>query len=65
MYFQDLQKFLEEAKDGVIYFSLGNNMRSDHLPEEKRRFFFKPSPSYHRKFCGNGSRTACMDSHQM
>ena len=37
MYFQDLQKFLDEAKDGVIYFSLGTNVRSDLLPEEKRR----------------------------
>lgn len=36
MYFQDLQKFLDEAKDGVIYFSLGSSGRSDNLPEEKR-----------------------------
>ena len=41
MYFQDLQKFLDEAKDGVIYFSLGSSVRSDHMPEEKRRVFIE------------------------
>jgi glucuronosyltransferase len=41
MYFQDLQKFLDEAKDGVIYFSLGTNVLSDHMPEEKRRAFLE------------------------
>ena len=41
VYFQDLQKFLDEAKDGVIYFSLGSSMRSDHMPEEKRRVFIE------------------------
>jgi glucuronosyltransferase len=35
----DLQKFLDEARDGVIYFSLGTNVFSDHMPEEKRRVF--------------------------
>jgi glucuronosyltransferase len=39
MYFQDLQKFLDEAKDGVIYFSLGTNVRSDHMSDEKMRVF--------------------------
>jgi len=39
MYFQDLQEFLDKAKDGVIYFSLGTNVRSDHMPEEKMRAF--------------------------
>jgi hypothetical protein len=34
MYFQDFQKFLDEAVEGVIYFSLGNNVRSDLIPEE-------------------------------
>jgi hypothetical protein len=65
MYFQDLQKFLDEAVEGVIYFSLGKNMRSDHIPEEKGVFLLKPSLSYHRKFCGNGSRPACLDSHHI
>jgi glucuronosyltransferase len=39
--FQDLQKFLDEAKDGAIYFSLGTNVFSDHMPEEKRRAFIE------------------------
>jgi glucuronosyltransferase len=41
MYLQDLQKFLDEAKDGVIYFSLGGNVRSDHMPEEKIQAFLE------------------------
>jgi len=41
MYFQDLQKFLDEAKDGVIYISLGTSVLSDHMPEEKRRVFIE------------------------
>ncbi|XP_019872384.2 UDP-glycosyltransferase UGT5 [Aethina tumida] len=32
----DLQKILEDSKDGVIVFSLGTNMRSDKFPVEKR-----------------------------
>jgi glucuronosyltransferase len=34
-YFQDLQKYLDEAKDGVIFFSLGSNLRSDQLGADK------------------------------
>ncbi|XP_068085860.1 UDP-glycosyltransferase UGT5 [Anabrus simplex] len=34
---KDLQVFLDEAKEGVIYFSLGSNVRSDKLQEDKRR----------------------------
>jgi UDP:flavonoid glycosyltransferase YjiC (YdhE family) len=37
--FQDLQTFLDEAEYGVIYFSLGSNVRSDRMPQEKRRAF--------------------------
>jgi glucuronosyltransferase len=39
MYFQDLQKFLDEATDGVIYFSFGTSVFSNHMPEEKIRAF--------------------------
>jgi hypothetical protein len=39
MYFQDLQNFLDEVVEGVIYINLGTNVLSDHLPEEKRRAF--------------------------
>lgn len=38
---QDLQKFLDEAKDGVIYFSMGSNLRSADLPNEKREAIVK------------------------
>jgi len=41
MYFQDLQKFLDEAKDGVIYISLGTSVRSDRMPEERWRDFIE------------------------
>jgi hypothetical protein len=33
---KDLQEFLDNAKDGVIYFSLGSNLKSTLLPKEKR-----------------------------
>ncbi|KAJ4429683.1 hypothetical protein ANN_21884 [Periplaneta americana] len=36
---QDLQQFLDEATEGVIYFSLGTNARSDRLPQELIRVF--------------------------
>ncbi|XP_021932915.1 UDP-glucuronosyltransferase 2B17-like isoform X2 [Zootermopsis nevadensis] len=38
---EDLQKFLDEAEDGVIYFSLGSNVQSDRIPEEKRIIFLE------------------------
>lgn len=31
----DLQKFLDEAHDGAIYFSLGTNLRSADMPKDK------------------------------
>ncbi|KAL7031329.1 hypothetical protein ACKWTF_006962 [Chironomus riparius] len=31
----DIEKFLNEAKEGVIYFSLGTNVRADSIPQEK------------------------------
>ncbi|XP_069693600.1 UDP-glycosyltransferase UGT5-like isoform X1 [Periplaneta americana] len=34
---KELQKFLDEAKDGFIYFSLGTNLRSDQISDEKRK----------------------------
>lgn len=38
---EDLQKVLDNAKDGVIYFSLGSNIKSKDMPEEKRKFIMK------------------------
>ncbi|XP_967685.3 UDP-glycosyltransferase UGT5 [Tribolium castaneum] len=32
---QDLQEFLDSAKDGVIYFSMGSNLKSAVLPSDK------------------------------
>ncbi|XP_018579882.1 UDP-glucuronosyltransferase 2B10-like [Anoplophora glabripennis] len=37
----DLQKFLDEAKEGVIYFSMGSNLRSQNMPAEKREAILK------------------------
>ncbi|EAT45643.1 AAEL003102-PA [Aedes aegypti] len=38
---EDLQKYLDEAKDGVIYFCMGSTIKSTHFPEEKRNAFLK------------------------
>ncbi|XP_018579880.1 UDP-glucuronosyltransferase 2B10 [Anoplophora glabripennis] len=37
----DLQNFLDEAKEGVIYFSMGSNLKSQNLPVEKREAILK------------------------
>ncbi|XP_017875026.1 uncharacterized protein LOC108621928 [Ceratina calcarata] len=36
---QDLKQFLDDAKEGVIYFSLGTNAMSSDLPIELQRMF--------------------------
>jgi UDP:flavonoid glycosyltransferase YjiC (YdhE family) len=36
---QELQKYLDEAPDGVIYFSMGSNLKSTSMPESKRNAF--------------------------
>ncbi|XP_049764765.1 UDP-glucosyltransferase 2-like [Schistocerca cancellata] len=36
---KDIQKFLDEAEHGVIYFNLGSNVRSSELPEHRRQAF--------------------------
>ncbi|KAJ8917748.1 hypothetical protein NQ315_005199 [Exocentrus adspersus] len=38
---EDLQKFLDNAKEGVIYFSMGSNLKSKNLPVEKREAILK------------------------
>lgn len=35
----DLKKFLDEAKHGAIYFSLGSNLKSAHLPPQLIKTF--------------------------
>ncbi|CAG2061476.1 unnamed protein product, partial [Timema podura] len=37
----DLKKLMDEADNGFIFFSLGSNIRSDMLSEEKRKVFLK------------------------
>jgi UDP:flavonoid glycosyltransferase YjiC (YdhE family) len=37
--YQDLQKYLDEAPHGVIYFSMGSNLQSSLMPESKRNAF--------------------------
>jgi glucuronosyltransferase len=34
---QNLKKFLDEAKDGFIYFSMGSNFNGSKLREDKRK----------------------------
>lgn len=36
----DIKQFIDEAKDGVIYFSLGTIVQSSKLPKEKLDAFF-------------------------
>ncbi|XP_076265417.1 uncharacterized protein LOC143199463 [Rhynchophorus ferrugineus] len=36
---QDLQTFLDEAKEGVIYFSMGSNLKSKDISEDKKKIF--------------------------
>ncbi|XP_017775594.1 PREDICTED: UDP-glucuronosyltransferase 2B13-like, partial [Nicrophorus vespilloides] len=38
---KDLKLFLDEAKEGVIYFSLGSNVKSKDIPEETRDIIMK------------------------
>ncbi|CAG9769186.1 unnamed protein product [Ceutorhynchus assimilis] len=37
---KDLKQFLDNAPEGVIYFSMGSNVRSKDMPMEKRRMLF-------------------------
>lgn len=49
--FQNLQEWLDGAADGVIYFSLGSNMKSKSLPLDVRSNLlrvFKDLPSGYR-----------------
>jgi UDP:flavonoid glycosyltransferase YjiC (YdhE family) len=36
-YWQDIQKYIEEAAEGVIFFSMGSNLKSSDLPDKKLR----------------------------
>ncbi|RZF34520.1 hypothetical protein LSTR_LSTR011762 [Laodelphax striatellus] len=45
---QDLQKWMDEAEDGVIYFSLGSNMKGTSVPADKRAVFIKAFAQFPR-----------------
>jgi glucuronosyltransferase len=36
-YWQDIKKYIDEAPEGVIFFSMGSNLKSSQLPNEKLR----------------------------
>ncbi|KAI8129053.1 2-hydroxyacylsphingosine 1-beta-galactosyltransferase [Lucilia cuprina] len=38
---QDIEKFINESEHGVIYFSMGSNIKAKNLPIEKRRELLK------------------------
>ncbi|XP_045479825.1 UDP-glycosyltransferase UGT5-like [Harmonia axyridis] len=38
---QDLQTVMDNAKHGIIYFSLGSNVKSKDMPKEKRDFILR------------------------
>ncbi|EAT45642.1 AAEL003098-PA [Aedes aegypti] len=38
---EDLQQYLDEAPDGVIYFCMGSHIQSKHFPSDKRDAFLK------------------------
>lgn len=38
---QDIQTFLDEAKEGAIYFSLGSNVQSKDMPADKLKMFLE------------------------
>ncbi|XP_058833855.1 UDP-glycosyltransferase UGT5-like [Topomyia yanbarensis] len=38
---EDLQKYLDESTDGIIYFCMGSNVKSIDFPETKRQAFLK------------------------
>uniref|UniRef100_A0A182SYE6 UDP-glycosyltransferases domain-containing protein n=1 Tax=Anopheles maculatus TaxID=74869 RepID=A0A182SYE6_9DIPT len=46
----DLEEFVQRAKKGAVLFSLGSNIRSDMIGEERQRLFieaFRQMPDYH------------------
>nr|QVG59869.1 UDP-glucuronosyltransferase [Nilaparvata lugens] len=38
---KDLKQWIDEAEQGIVYFSLGSNMQGTSVPQEKREIFFK------------------------
>jgi len=59
---QDLQKYLDEAPDGVIYFSMGSNLRSTSSLNLKGMPFWKRSRRWSSMCYGSGRVTLCQDN---
>lgn len=38
---QDVKKFMDGAKDGVVYFSLGSTFKSSEIPKDYLKVFLK------------------------
>jgi glucuronosyltransferase len=38
---QDVKKFIDDATDGAIYISMGSNLKSSEMPEDKRQAFLE------------------------
>lgn len=47
---KDLKHFLDDAKEGVVLFSLGSNFKSADLPEDKRNAILKTFSKFPQKF---------------
>lgn len=47
----DLQKFLDDAPQGVIYFSLGTVVNTSRMPKEKINIFLGKRQLNNRQFC--------------
>lgn len=39
--FQDLKEFLDNTKEGVVYFSLGSNVKSINIPQTVRNILIE------------------------
>ncbi|XP_075220411.1 UDP-glycosyltransferase UGT5-like isoform X2 [Lycorma delicatula] len=44
----DLQKWMDEAEDGIMYFSLGSNMKGTSVPHEKKIAFIEAFKKFPR-----------------
>lgn len=40
-FYQDIKKFIDDASEGVIYFSIGSNLQSSQMSEGKRQAFLE------------------------
>jgi len=59
---QDLNRFIDESPDGVIYFSMGSILHSSNMKTQPRRRSSNRSQNWSREFCGSGRPTRYRDS---